>query len=263
VASIRILRAIGTDYAHEFITKFGFDGARQPKNLTMTLGTGAATPLQLAGAYAVFANGGYRIKPYLIAKIQDGDGKVLFETRPAELDEAARVIDARNAFVMDSMLRSVVRFGTGAAATQVLGREDIAGKTGTTSDAMDGWFAGYGGGVVAVAWMGYDDPRSLGGREFGATLSLPIWNDYMKVVLARRPVQERTPPEGVVQEDEDWIYAEYAGTSEFKTIDIGAESAPAETPAEDEAAEPAEPVPSAPPAAPPPPVAAPAPGIRQ
>jgi penicillin-binding protein 1A len=244
VPSVRILRAIGVDYAHEFIGKFGFELARHPQNLTLTLGTGAVTPLQLAGAYAVFANGGYQVRPYLIDKITDGEGKLLFEAKPPALEESARVLDPRNAFMVDSMLRDVVIYGTGAAATKVLGRDDIAGKTGTTNDAVDGWFAGYGAGVVAVAWMGYDEPKSLGGREFGATLSLPIWNDYMKAALKRHPIVERAVPEGVVRDGPDWIYGEYAGTTEFKSIDIEeAPAAPAEPEqgAEPETAQPAEP----------------------
>jgi len=221
VVSVRLLRAISVPYAHEFIGKFGFDVARQPANYTMALGTGAVTPLQMAGAYAVFANGGYQVQPYLIAKIVDADGKVIQEARPpAAHQEEQRVLDARNAFITDSMLRDVTRYGTGAAATKALGRTDIAGKTGTTSDAVDGWFSGYGGKVVAVAWMGYDDPKSLGGREFGATLALPIWIDYMKVALAKRPQEERPQPEGLVRENDDWVYAEFAESPTFGGIDL-------------------------------------------
>ncbi|UOD33558.1 PBP1A family penicillin-binding protein [Massilia violaceinigra] len=221
VPTVRLLRAIEVGYGHEYLGKFGFDLARHPKNLTMSLGTGAVTPLQLAGAYAVFANGGFSVKPYLIAKITDGNGTVLLETpAPAVADETLRVIDQRNAFMVDSMLRDVTRSGTAAGATRALGRNDLAGKTGTTSDAFDGWFAGYAGNVVGVAWMGYDDPRSLGGREFGATLAMPIWVDYMRAALDKRPAKERPVPEGVLREDDDWIYAEYAGSSEFKTIDM-------------------------------------------
>ena len=165
----------------------------------------------------MFANGGYSVQPYLIAKIQDASGAVISETaRPAAPPENQRVLDERNAFVVDTMLRAVTTNGTGAAASARLGRTDIAGKTGTTSDAIDGWFAGYGGDVVAVAWMGYDEPKSLGGREFGATLSLPIWIDYMKVAIAKRPVTERAAPEGVMQADGDWIYSEYAGVERLQ-----------------------------------------------
>ncbi|MBC7453443.1 MAG: PBP1A family penicillin-binding protein, partial [Massilia sp.] len=173
VPSVRLLRAVGTTYAHNFLGKFGFTAEKHPNNLTLALGTGAVTPLQMAGAYAIFSNGGYQVKPYLIAMVKDAAGTVIAQTKPAPtLDETARVLDARNAFVVDTMLRDVTRYGTGAAATQRLSRTDIAGKTGTTSDAVDGWFAGYGANVVAVAWMGYDDPKSLGGREFGATLAM-------------------------------------------------------------------------------------------
>jgi penicillin-binding protein 1A len=221
VASVRLLRAITVPYAHDFIGRFGFDPAREPQNLTLALGTGAATPLQMAGAYAVFANGGYRVQPYLIARIEDADGKIIQQTKASsEHTDEQRVLDARNAFITDSMLRDVTRYGTGAAATKALGRSDLAGKTGTTSDAMDGWFSGYGGNVVAVAWMGYDEPRSLGGREFGATLALPIWIDYMRVALAKRPPQEeRAEPEGVVRENDDWVYAEFAETPALRGID--------------------------------------------
>ena len=221
VPSVRLLRAVGTSYAHNFLGKFGFTPEKHPNNLTLALGTGAVTPLQMAGAYAVFSNGGYQLKPYLISMVKDSAGTVIAQTKPAPtLEESARVLDARNAFVVDSMLRDVTRYGTGAAATQRLSRTDIAGKTGTTSDAVDGWFAGYGANVVGVAWMGYDDPKSLGGREFGATLAMPIWIDYMRVALAKLPVEERAVPEGVVRDGADWIFGEYAGTTEFKAIDV-------------------------------------------
>jgi penicillin-binding protein 1A len=223
VPAVRVLRATGVPYAHEYLQKFGFIAARQPKNFTLALGTGAVTPLQLAGAYAVFANGGYRIEPYLIARMTDAKGAVLKETKPAALQESARVLDARNTFITDSMLREVTRSGTGAAADKLLGRYDLAGKTGTTSDAMDGWFAGYGSGVVGVAWMGYDEPKSLGGREFGATLSLPIWIDYMRVALAKRPPVDRGAPEGVVQSKGDWVLEEYANDPTVRGIDLEAE----------------------------------------
>lgn len=220
VPTVRLLRAIGVGYAHEYLGKFGFAKEKHPKNLTMALGTGAVTPLQLAGAYAVFANGGYQVKPYLISRIQDAKGVLIAQTQADNPVEAARVIDQRNAFIVDSMLRDVTRFGTAAQSSKQLARTDLAGKTGTTNDALDGWFAGYGPGVAGVAWMGYDDPKSLGGREFGATLAMPIWVDYMRVALAKQPQAERKEPEGVLRDSEDWIYAEYEGTTEFKSIDI-------------------------------------------
>ena len=221
VPTVRVLRAVSVDFAHQYLEHFGFDLARHPKNYTMALGTGAVTPLQLAGGYAVFANGGYRVKPYLIARIQDGDGAIILENKPPDArNEANRAVTARNAFVVDSMLRDVTRFGTAAASAKQLGRQDLAGKTGTTNDAIDGWFAGYAGKVVAVSWMGYDEPRSLGGREFGSTLAMPIWIDYMRVALAKVAPVERTPPEDVVHDGEDWIYPEFIDATETRAIDI-------------------------------------------
>ena len=231
VPTVRVLRAVSVPFAHQYLEHFGFDLARHPQNYTMALGTGAVTPLQLAGGYAVFANGGYRVKPYLISRIQDGNGAVFFEAPPMPAkDEARRAVTARNAFVIDSMLRDVTRFGTAAAATKQLGRQDLAGKTGTTNDAIDGWFAGYAGNVVAVSWMGYDEPRSLGGREFGSTLAMPIWVDYMRVALAKVAPVERTPPEDVVHDGADWIYPEFLDAPEARTIDI--EQAPVAPPPE-------------------------------
>ncbi|HYD80898.1 MAG TPA: PBP1A family penicillin-binding protein [Paucimonas sp.] len=218
VPSVRILRAVGAAHARDYLARFGFDSGRHPANLTMTLGTGATTPQQLAGAYAVFANGGYRIEPYLIRKITDARGNLLSQAEPKRAgEETERVLDERNAFVIDSMLRDVVGRGTGAAALK-LGRGDLAGKTGTTSDAVDGWFAGYAGDVVAVAWMGYDEPRSLGGREFGATLALPIWIDYMRAALAGKQEARRAVPAGLSQVDGDWAYDEFVGEGAVRTV---------------------------------------------
>jgi penicillin-binding protein 1A len=226
VPSIRILRAITPQYAQTYVTRFGFDSARQPVNLTMVLGTGSVTPLQMAGAYAVFANGGYQVSPYMIQKVMDIHGAVFSEAKPTHAgQESERVIDPRNAFVMDSMLQQVVRTGTGAMVTQKLGRPDLAGKTGTTSEAIDGWFAGYSGNLVAVSWMGYDDPKSLGSREFGATLALPAWIDYMRTVLQGKPIFQRAAPDGVVLNDGDWMYNEFINSGAVKVL--GLEDAPA------------------------------------
>jgi len=220
VASVRILRSITVPFAHNYLGKFGFDLAKHPKNLTLALGTGSVTPAQLVGAYSVFANGGYTVEPYFIAKIVDGDGKVISEAKPrTSLPDDARVIDPRNAFVADSMLRQVTRTGTGAAVAK-LGRPDLAGKTGTSSDAVDGWFAGYGGGIVAVSWMGYDDSKSLGGKEFGSSVALPIWIDYMKVALQNRPAQERPVPTGLTQVDGEWLYDEFMGDAARHSLDM-------------------------------------------
>ena len=247
VVSVRILRAITVPYAHGYLGKFGFDLAKHPKNLTMALGTGSVTPAQMAGAYSVFANGGYAVEPYLIAKIVDGDGKIIQEAKPrTTLPDEARVLDPRNAYVMDAMMREVTRSGTGAAVGR-LGRPDLAGKTGTSSDAIDGWFAGYGGGIVAVSWMGYDDSKSLGGKEFGATVALPIWIDYMKVAMQSRPPQERPLPTGLTQVNGEWLYDEFTGDAARHTLDMDDTPAGAENVEPGAPAAPAAPAPGTPP----------------
>ena len=228
IIAIRLLRAISPQYARDYMLRFGFDEARHPANLTMVLGTGSVTPLQMAGAYSVFANGGYKVTPHLISRITDTRGNVLHETPPPPVrQDDQRVIDSRNAFIMDSMLREVTHSGTGALAGGRLGRADVAGKTGTTSDTFDGWFAGYASNIVAVAWMGYDQPKSLGGREFGATLALPIWIDYMRQALAKKPVTPRKPPSGVSLVNDDWMYNEFIDEGSVQTLDI---ELPPETP---------------------------------
>ena len=220
VAAVRLLRAITPQYAHDFLPRFGLDPAKQPVNYTLALGTGSVTPLQMAGAYSVFANGGFAVTPYLIQKVVDARGAVLFAAKPvAVAQEADRVLDARNAFVTSSLLHEVTVGGT-AAAAQKLGRSDLAGKTGTSSDAVDGWFAGFAGPVTGVAWMGYDEPQSLGGREFGATLALPIWTDFMSVALRGKPNYPMPQPAGVSQAQGDWVYDEFADNSATRSIDL-------------------------------------------
>ncbi len=209
MVSIRVLQAIGPKYAQDYIGRFGFDPDKHPPYLTMALGAGSVTPWQMAGAFSVFANGGYKIQPYLVSKVTDSSGNVLAQAAPVFAgDEANRVIDARNAFVMDSMLRDVVRYGTGARAMQ-LKRTDLAGKSGTTNDSIDAWFNGYQPGLVAIAWMGFDQPRSLGERETGGGASLPIWMGYMAKALAGVPNVDRTMPAGVVQLNGDYYYVEH------------------------------------------------------
>nr|WP_326530182.1 PBP1A family penicillin-binding protein [Rhodoferax sp.] len=221
VVSVRILKAIGVGYARDLLPRFGFDAEKHPANLTMALGTGSVTPVQLAAAYGVFANGGYRISPWLIQRVSDAKGKLLFESdKPATPPEEARTLDARNAFVTDSMLREVTRSGTGAQASVKLQRQDLAGKTGTTSDAVDGWFAGYANDIVSVAWMGYDDPRSLGTREFGATLALPIWIDAMRQALAGSTARELVVPEQVYFADGRWNFSEFDSDAGVKTLGL-------------------------------------------
>ena len=206
--SIRILHKIGAKYGQEYATRFGFDADKNPPYLTLALGAGNVTPLQMAGAYAVFANGGYKINPYLIAKVTDSDGNVLSQAKPDLAgEEANRVIDERNAFLMNSMLNDVVRFGT-ANKAMALKRPDLAGKTGTTNDSIDAWFAGYQAKLVGIAWIGYDQPRNLGNRETGGGLALPIWINYMAKALKSIPVEERAVPEGLIHVGDEYYYAE-------------------------------------------------------
>ena len=209
MVSIRILQSIGTSYAQKWITRFGFEADKHPAYLPMALGTGSVTPLQMALAYGVFANGGYRVNPILISKITDAKGRVLSESTPPVLDESMRAIDARNAFVMDSLLQSVALRGTAAPARKALGRSDLYGKTGTTNDSIDTWFAGFQPTVVGIVWIGYDTPRKLGDNETGGGLSLPIWVDYMRNALAGVPVQEYAVPEGLVNVNDEWFYEEF------------------------------------------------------
>jgi penicillin-binding protein 1A len=208
MVSIRLLQAIGPQYAQDYVTRFGFDADRHPPYLTMGLGAGAVTPWQMVGGISVFANGGFRVEPFLIARVTDASGKVLAQARPVKAgDEAHRAIDERNAFLMDSLLRDVVRRGTATSALR-LKRSDLAGKTGTTNDSHDAWFVGYAPRVAAVAWVGFDQPRKLGDRETGGGLALPIWINYMATALKGMPDRPVTPPAGVVQLDGDWYYAE-------------------------------------------------------
>jgi penicillin-binding protein 1A len=207
--SIRILEKIGPQYAQEYVTRFGFDPEKNPPYLTLALGAGAVTPLQLAGAYAVFANGGFKVNPYLISKITDNNGKTLFQVNPEKAgDDSLRVIDARNAFLVDSMLKDVIRHGTATRALS-LKRSDIAGKTGTTNDSIDAWFAGYHPKLVGVAWIGFDKPKNLGNRETGGGLALPIWIGYMQKALQGLSTQERELPSGITTAGGDYVYSEY------------------------------------------------------
>jgi penicillin-binding protein 1A len=211
VVSVRLLRAIGPSYAQEYIQRFGFDPEKHPPYLTMALGAGSVTPLQMASAYSVFANGGYRVDPFLINKMIDSKGTVLFEAKPVSVgDGAPRVLDARTAFVMDSMLQEVTKTGTAASARGKLGRSDIAGKTGTTNESHDAWFAGYNPKVVAIAWIGFDKPASLGDHETGGGLALPMWISYMGTALKDIPQISREVPSGVTQADGDWYVPEFA-----------------------------------------------------
>ena len=230
MVSIRVLESVGTKYAQSWLTNFGFDADKHLPYLPMALGAGSVTPLQMANAYAVFANGGYRVNPALVLKVTDNRGQILAEHRPNVLDESMRSIDARNAFLMSSLLQEVTRSGTAAKAQSVLKRSDLHGKTGTTNDSMDAWFAGYHPHLVAVVWIGYDQPRKLGDRETGGGLALPVWIDYMTVALKNEPVSELTPPEGVVNIGGEWFYEEYTPSNAVRHLASQNEDQGGETP---------------------------------
>jgi len=208
--SIQILQSVGTAYAQDWITRFGFEADRHPPYLTMALGAGSVTPMQMATAYSVFANGGYRLNPWLVSRVSEQRGKVLVEAPAVQLDESHRTIEARNAFLMTSLLQEVTRSGTAARAQATLKRPDIYGKTGTTNDSMDAWFAGYQQTLTAVTWIGYDTPRKLGDRETGGGLSLPVWISYMETALKNVPISEPAAPEGVLNVGGEWYYDEFA-----------------------------------------------------
>ena len=210
MVSIRILQAVGARNGQEWATHFGFDADKHPAYLTMALGAGSVTPMQMAVGYSVFANGGYRVNPWLITKVTDFKGRVISETVPTQTDQFPRAIDARNAFIMDSLLQEVTRSGTAARAQATLKRPDLYGKTGTTNDAWDAWFAGFQPTLAAVTWIGYDTPRNLGSRETGGGLSLPVWISFMERALKGVPVMEPTVPPGVVNVGGEWFYDEYA-----------------------------------------------------
>jgi penicillin-binding protein 1A len=212
LVAVNLMQAAGAAYVQQFSTGFGFESARNPASLPLALGAGAVTPLQLAQSYAVFANGGYHQSPRLIKEIRNRSGQVLYGAADgghvgAPPQQGTRVISERNAYLMDSMLQDVVESGTGRGA-KALGRSDTAGKTGTSNDAYDAWFAGYSSGVVSVVWLGYDQPRTLGNAT-GGVLALPIWSRYMKVAVNDRQEQTRIEPRGLALYGDDYVYAEY------------------------------------------------------
>jgi penicillin-binding protein 1A len=252
LVSVRLLDAIGVDFARQYIAQFGFEPAELPPNLSMSLGTASLTPLSVARGYAVFANGGSRVDPWIIDEVRDRDGTVLFKENPAvacrtcatnggnaapvsqvvdgfnfgaaapaqppkatasaekpaaeitpapaaaDAKIAPRAIDERTAYQLVSMMRDVVQRGTGTAA-KVLGREDVGGKTGSTNDHRDAWFSGFGGPLATTVWVGRDDFKSLGYREYGGKAALPIWIDYMRVALKDAPITANDPPDGMTQ----------------------------------------------------------------
>ncbi|MEI6661445.1 MAG: penicillin-binding protein 1A [Comamonadaceae bacterium] len=219
--SIQILQAIGTRYAQEWITKFGFDPDKHPPYLTMALGAGSVTPMQMATGYSVFANGGLRINPWLVSKVSEQRGKLLVETAVPAIDEANRAIEPRNAFLMTSLLQEVTRSGTAAKAQATLKRPDVYGKTGTTNDSMDAWFAGYHPTLAAVTWIGYDTPRKLGDRETGGGLSLPVWISFMETALKNTPIKEPDAPAGVVYLNNEWYFEEFSKGTGVNSLGTG------------------------------------------
>jgi len=227
MVSIRILQAIGPQYAQEYLTRFGFDKSRQPAVLPLALGAGSVTPLQLAGAYAVFANGGYRITPYLIDHVTDSSGKVLMQSKPAVAgDDSVRAIDPRTAYVMDDMLRGVATSGTAARAHATLKRNDVAGKTGTTNESVDAWFSGYTPALVGTAWLGYDQPRSLGSRETGGGVAMPIWLEYMQEALKGVPEQKRPRPDGLQVVNGEYYFSEYPPGQAIASLGLSSAAPP-------------------------------------
>jgi penicillin-binding protein 1A len=215
MVSVRILQSIGTHYAQDYAGRFGLDPAKHPPYLTMALGAGSVTPWQMVTGYSVFANGGYKINPYIIREIRDEKNQVLAQSSPVPAgEESIRAIDPRNAFMMDSMLRDVTIYGTAARASVTLKRQDLAGKTGTTNEYMDAWFCGYQMTVVGCAWLGFDQPRTLGAKETGGSAALPIWIGYMGRALRNVPVEVPTAPEGLIVSGDgrgrNFIYAENA-----------------------------------------------------
>lgn len=226
MVSIRIMQAVGPKYVQDYITRFGFDRERQPAVLPLALGAGSVTPLQLAGAYSVFANGGYRVPPYLIDHVTDSSGKVIMQSKPTIAgDAAARVVDPRTVYVMNDLLRGVATYGTAARVHREFKRDDIGGKTGTTNDSNDAWFAGFTPKLVGIAWMGFDKPRSLGDSETGGGASLPIWMDYMRVALKDQPQTPPGPmPEGLSRINGDFYFSEFPPGQAIARIGLPAPS---------------------------------------
>ena len=224
LVSIRLVQLLGPDGARKWTSRFGFAPERQPDNLTQALGTGSTTPMQLAGAYAVLANGGLRVNPQFVRRITNANGDTVFEAPVQTLSDAQRVVPQRNTFMVSSLLQDVTRVGTAARAQATLKRPDLYGKTGTTDDVVDAWFAGFQPSLVAVVWVGYDTPRSLGSRASGSALALPAWIEFMAAALKNVPVAEVKPPPGVVKvEDGDWRYTEWAEDGFIRSLGLDGE----------------------------------------
>ena len=272
LVSVRLLDAIGVDYARRYISHFGFEESELPPNLSISLGTPSLTPLSVARGYAVFANGGFRVTPWFIDEVRDRNGELVFKENPARacrgcgagaagpdgavratpshvvdgfnlgpaapavtategprevqaLPEdavlAPRAIDERVAYQLVSMMRDVVQRGTGAAARS-LGRADVGGKTGSTNDHRDAWFSGFGGPLATTVWIGRDDFRSLGYREYGGRAALPVWIDFMRVALEDKPIAANEPPAGMVKvyvDNTGHISTDGSGLAEYVKVE--------------------------------------------
>ncbi len=231
LVSIRVLQALGVNPTIDYITRFGFNKQDLPPNLSLALGTATLTPIEIATGWSTFANGGYKVSPYLIQKIESRNGDTLFVANPPSVPAdtttatapapgvaapeqtlvndtsnpaltqapavATRVVDGRTTFILNSMLEDVIKKGTGRRA-MALGRSDLAGKTGTTNDSKDAWFSGYNADYMTTVWTGFDQPETLGRREFGGTVALPIWMSYMGAALKDKPPHTQAEPEGIV-----------------------------------------------------------------
>lgn len=227
LVSVRLLQSIDPHYAQDYISRFGFDAERHPPYLTMALGAGLVTPWQMVTAYSVFANGGYKLNPYIVREIRDEKGQILAQAASIHAgDETLRVIDPRNAFMMDVMLRDVAIYGTAARSSATLKRQDLAGKTGTTNEYVDAWFCGYQMTVAGCAWVGFDQPRKLGNNETGGSTALPIWIGYMQRALKDIPVQLPTQPDGLVAfgegRERNYVYTENMGSIPAEEEEPGA-----------------------------------------
>ncbi|MDO5639278.1 MAG: penicillin-binding protein 1A [Neisseria sp.] len=219
MVSIRILMSIGVNYAQQYIQRFGFKASEIPASLSMALGTGETTPLKMAEAYAVFANGGYRVSSYVIDKIYDSQGRLRAQMQPLVAKEnAPQAIDPRNAYIMYKMMQDVARIGT-ASRTNALGRSDVAGKTGTTNDNKDAWFVGFNPELVAAVYIGYDKPRSMGRAGYGGTIAVPVWVDYMRFALNGVAVKGMASPDGVVSRSGEYYLREQQTTNPELPLD--------------------------------------------
>ena len=219
MVSIRIMMALGIHEVHQYVQRFGFNARQIPDSLSMALGSGVVTPLQMAQAYAVFANGGYKVSPYVIDRIEDSQGRLRAQMKPLVAGESApQVIDPRNAYIMYTIMQDVVRRGTGARAS-ALGRSDIAGKTGTTNENKDAWFAGFNPDLVGVVYIGFDKPRSMGRAGFGGTIALPVWVEYMRYALKGVPQKGMPMPAKIVRKGGEYFLQEQQSTSSRLAID--------------------------------------------